>query len=103
MLNQIWELDRVFTNYLLPQQKLVAKTRQGAKFIKIHDLPATPYQRAAAHPAVRKMPVTRMDAQFKKIRVMALSQQGLKLTGRLDRLSVGRSQSPVSSAQKSAL
>ena len=26
LLNQIWELDRVFTNYLLPQQKLVSKT-----------------------------------------------------------------------------
>ncbi|UUL77450.1 transposase family protein [Pseudarthrobacter sp. Fe7] len=30
-LNEIWELDRVFTNYLLPQQKLVSKQRYGAK------------------------------------------------------------------------
>jgi hypothetical protein len=29
VLKQIWELDRVFTNYLLPQQKLVFKARRG--------------------------------------------------------------------------
>jgi hypothetical protein len=30
-LNEIWELDRVFTNYLLPQQKLAFKQRNGGK------------------------------------------------------------------------
>ncbi len=25
-LNEIWDLDRVFTNYLLPQQKLIEET-----------------------------------------------------------------------------
>ena len=33
-LNQIWELDAMFTNYLLPQQKLIFKQRTGAKVIK---------------------------------------------------------------------
>jgi hypothetical protein len=37
LLNQIWELDRVFTNYLLPQQKLVFKERNGAKVTKRYD------------------------------------------------------------------
>ena len=43
LLNEIWELDRIFTNYLLPQQKLIAKApprRQG------HQEP-----RRARHPA----------------------------------------------------
>ncbi|WP_353711970.1 hypothetical protein [Arthrobacter sp. K5] len=43
LLNHIWELDRIFTNYLLPQQKLVSKTRHGARVTKIHDAPATPH------------------------------------------------------------
>jgi hypothetical protein len=30
-LNEIWELDRVFTNYLLPQQKLIASKDTGRK------------------------------------------------------------------------
>lgn len=87
LLNEIWELDRVFTNYLLPQQKLVKKTRIGARVIKVHDQPATPHQRAILHPKVRKMPIIRMDSAFKKIRVRALSRQILALTGRLEALS----------------
>ncbi|WP_181419749.1 hypothetical protein [Arthrobacter psychrolactophilus] len=40
-LNEIWELDRVFTNYLLPQQKLISKQRYGSKVIKHYDVPAS--------------------------------------------------------------
>ena len=46
LLNEIWEHDRLFTNYLLPQQKLISKHRYGAKVTKKHDTPATPHQRA---------------------------------------------------------
>jgi hypothetical protein len=47
-LNEIWDLDAHFTNYLLPQQKLLSKTRHGAKVVKKHDQALTPHQRAAA-------------------------------------------------------
>ncbi|MDI3210992.1 hypothetical protein QK291_02830 [Arthrobacter sp. AL12] len=73
LLNEIWELDRIFTNYLLPQQKLIAKVRHGAKVSKTHDRAATPHRRAAADPALARMPVIRMNACFKKIRPAALS------------------------------
>lgn len=86
LLNQIWELDRIFTNYLLPQHKLVKKTRNGAKVTKIHDKPATPHQRAINHRDMRKMPAIRMNAAYKKIRVMALSRQILALTEHLETL-----------------
>ncbi|WP_218024656.1 hypothetical protein [Glutamicibacter uratoxydans] len=79
------------TNFLLPQQKLVSKIRHGAKVTKVDDRHATPYQRAVAHPAVRKMLVIRMNAASKKIRGMALSQQIFGLTGRLEELAVVKS------------
>ncbi len=44
-LNETWALDRVFTNYLLPQQKQIFKERRGAKVIKRHDTTATRQQR----------------------------------------------------------
>lgn len=66
LLTQMWELDRIFTNYLLPQQQLVSKTRLGAKITKIHDRQAIPNHRAIVHPAVRKMPVIRMNSALKK-------------------------------------
>ena len=43
-LNQILELDRIFTNYLISQQKLVSKTWRGAKVIKKHDAARTPHR-----------------------------------------------------------
>ena len=65
-LYEIWELDRVFTNYLLPQQKLIFKQRVGAKVIKKHDVATTPHQRAIAHEAMRKRPIITMNAEFKR-------------------------------------
>lgn len=62
----IWELDRVFTNYLLPQQKLLSKERHGAKVTKKHNAPATPHQRAIRHEAIRKRPAIQMNAAFKR-------------------------------------
>lgn len=95
LLNQIWELDRIFTNYLLPQQKLISKTRQGARVIKKHDRGQTPHQRAVADPRVRKMPVIRMNAQFKNIHPAALSRQILDLTGRLETIAIAKRPAPV--------
>lgn len=85
-LNEIWELDRVLTNYLLPQQKLIEKHRHGAKVTKKHDAPATPHQRAIAHPNMRKRPIISMNAEFKRIKPGALSRQILALTGQLETL-----------------
>ena len=46
VLNRIWELDRGYTNLLFTQQKLLSRTRVGAKVIKRHDAAATPFERA---------------------------------------------------------
>lgn len=86
LLNQIWDLDAVFTNYLLPQQKLIFKQRRGAKVIKRHDTAATPHQRAVADTTVRKRPKIGMHAQLKRIKPAALSRQILALTGQLETL-----------------
>jgi len=83
-LNQIWALDAVFTNYFLPQQKLVFKQRNGAKVTKKHDVATTPHQRAIAHEAVRARPKITMNAAFKRLKPAALSRQILTLTGELE-------------------
>jgi hypothetical protein len=50
LLNKIWTLQSLLSNYFYPQQKLVFKARDGAKIIKKHDTAATPHRRAQAHP-----------------------------------------------------
>ena len=95
VLNSIWELDRVFTNYLLPQQKLLSKERHGAKVTKKHDAPATPHQRAIRHEAIRKRPAIQMNAVFKKIKPGALSRHILALTGELETLALTKKTAPA--------
>jgi len=89
-LNEIWELDRTFTNYLLPQQKLLSKQRHGATVTKKHDAPATPHQRAIRHEKMRKRPAIRMNAAFKRIKPAALSRRILALTADLETLSLAK-------------
>jgi hypothetical protein len=93
-LNEIWDLDRTFTNYLLPQQKLLEKHRHGAKVTKKHDAPATPHQRAVRHEVMRKRPVIAMNAAFKRIKPGALSRQILALTGELETLALAKKTAP---------
>lgn len=51
VLNQIWTALSPLTNLFTPQQKLLSKTRIGAKVIKKYDTAQTPYQRLLlAHP-----------------------------------------------------
>jgi len=48
-LNEIWELNALYTNYFQAQQKLISKVRKGAKVTKKYDEAKTPSQRASAH------------------------------------------------------
>jgi len=41
LLNRIWALQTLLTNYFSPQQKLLSKVRHGAKVTKKHDPAAT--------------------------------------------------------------
>ena len=50
--NQIWTALSPLTNLFTPQQKLISKTRVGAKVAKRYDRAQTPYQRLLAHPGV---------------------------------------------------
>lgn len=50
LLNQIWAALSRLINLFTPQQKLLTKTRIGAKVTKTYDTAQTPYQRLLAHP-----------------------------------------------------
>jgi Integrase core domain len=50
LLNQIWAALSPLINLFTPQQKLLTKTRSGAKVTKTYDTAQTPYQRLLAHP-----------------------------------------------------
>ena len=47
LLNELYDRLRLLVNFFYPSQKLVAKTRQGARVRRVYDDPQTPYQRRA--------------------------------------------------------
>ena len=50
LLNRIWPVLSPLINLFTPQQKLISKTRTGAKITKRYDTAQTPYQRLLAQP-----------------------------------------------------
>jgi transposase InsO family protein len=95
LLNEIWELDRIYTNYFLAQQKLVFKQRHGAKVSKRHDRAATPFQRADAHRDVTDDTRTHMHETMDQLRPAELYRTIAALAARLERLSLSKAPAPV--------
>lgn len=86
LLNRIYALLRLQINFFSPQQKLVSKTRTGAKVIKKYDTARTPYQRVLASPHVTKKIKTELTRQYRDLNpaqlrrdILDLSQQLLEL------------------------
>jgi hypothetical protein len=74
LLNELWPLQSQLTNLFLPQQKLISKTRDGAKVTKKYDKAATPATRLARdHPDV----LTPTDTQALRHQLDDLNPAGL--------------------------
>lgn len=61
LMNEIYRVQNLISNYFVPQYKLKSKVRIGAKIKKTYDDPKTPYQRLLEDPHVS-------DEQKKKLR-----------------------------------
>ena len=48
MMNDFYELLRLYNNFFQPSVKLISKTRHGAKVTRKHDRAKTPHQRLLA-------------------------------------------------------
>lgn len=95
LLNEIWELDSRYTNYLLTQQKLIFKQRDGAKVTKRYDRASTPHQRALTHESITKECKLQMDLTMADIRPGELFRQIHKLTTKLEVLALAKAPAPL--------
>ena len=75
LLNKIWTLQSLLTNYFYPQQKLVLKVRDGAKITKKHDTATTPHRRAQAHPNLPTTAKANLTRTYLDINPAALQRQ----------------------------
>ena len=68
----LYAAARLHVNYFQPSFKLKDKRREGAKVIKRYHLPATPYERALAHPKLPKAIKRRLRETYRTLDPVAL-------------------------------
>ena len=95
VLNQIWELDRTFTNYLLAQQKIIYKQRQGSKVTKRYDRALTPFDRALARTTLAGKDRKAMQGVMDAVRPGDLFRAIQDLTTQLERMALSKAPAPV--------
>jgi hypothetical protein len=83
LLNEIWALQSKLTNYFYPQQKLIAKVRDGAKITKKYDRPATPAARAGRHDAITAKHKKALADVYPTLNPAAIQRQIQALTAQL--------------------
>jgi hypothetical protein len=95
VLNRIWELDAVFTNHLLAQQKLVEKRREGAKVVRRYDAAQTPVQRVLATDILTGPQRGALKRATSRIHPVEHSQQIRDLLKELERRSLAKPPAPA--------
>lgn len=102
LLNEIWELDAGFTNYLLAQQKLVSKHREGPKVVKRYDTARTPHRRTQGFPAVSKAIGSSLDETLAGIHPGHLSRKIDSLAAKLQTMALTKAPAPIKPAVNQA-
>ena len=69
---RLYAAARLHVNFFQPSFKLKEKRREGAKVIKRYHAPATPYERALAHPKVTAAVKQRLREQYRTLDPVAL-------------------------------
>lgn len=83
ILNQMYAVLRLYTNYFQPTMKLISKTRNGAKVSKRYDKPRTPYQRLMESPAISRKKKAALRVEYESLNPAQLKRKIIKLQGRL--------------------
>ena len=64
---RLYAAARLHVNFFQPSFKLKEKRREGAKVIKRYHAPATPYERALAHPKLSKAIKRRLRETYRSL------------------------------------
>jgi len=92
LLNKIWALQSLMTNYFYPQQKLISKVREGAKVIKKYDRATTPHRRAGGHAGVSAEDKTILADTYAALNPAAVQRDIQALTARLLKATTNKAQ-----------
>ncbi|OJV23162.1 MAG: integrase [Actinobacteria bacterium 69-20] len=94
LLNEIWALQSLLTNYFYPQQKLILKVRDGAKVTKKYDTATTPYARTKTDDTVGAEDKAILDDTYPTINPAAVQRQIQALTDKLLKITTSKRAAP---------
>lgn len=92
VLNQLYAVLRLYTNFFLPTMKLKKKERLGSKVKKSYEPPLTPYQRLLASPTVRRADKNQLRRTYQALNPAELKRQISQLQEELVQLTEPRTQ-----------
>jgi hypothetical protein len=82
-LARVYQLARLHVNFFQPVQKLLTKTRHGARVHRVHDTARTPYQRLCASGVLTPAKRDELEALYQRLNPLQLRRD---LEAALDRL-----------------
>jgi len=85
ILNQIYDVLRLYVNMFQPVAKLISKERQGAKVKKIYDTPKTPCQRLLESPDIPEEVKAQLQKTFDELNPAALKREIDRLLRKLSK------------------
>lgn len=85
ILNEIYEVLRLYVNLFQPTAKLMRKERHGAKVKKTYDTPKTPCQRLLSSPDVSEDVKVQLQQSFDELNPAALKREINRLLRKLER------------------
>ena len=90
LLNEIYEVMRLYKNFFLPAMKLKSKTRVEGRIKRIYDEPRTPYQRLITTRQVTAKKKQELKAMYEALNPAELNRQLTQLRARLEQISTGK-------------
>ena len=100
LLNKIWALQSLMTNYFCPQQKLISKIRNGAKVTKKYDRATTPYKRATVDDSVGSEDKAILADTYTDLNPAAIQRQIQALTDKLLKITTSKADAAKKPATK---
>jgi hypothetical protein len=83
LLNELYAILRLYSNFFQPTMKLKSKERVGSKVTKRYDRAQTPYQRVLAAPQVSEAAKQRLRAKYQTLNPAALKRKLMRLQEQL--------------------
>lgn len=86
LMNEIYRVQNLISNYFIPQYRLKSKVRIGAKIKKTYDEPKTPYQRLLEDPHITEEQKNKLRQTYATLNYFDLVAQREELLARFENL-----------------